>query len=154
MIRKSAFWAAILLLGFTAPAAAVDEPENIIAYRQSVMKAMGGHAGAIAAVAKGQVSFVDDVAAHARGVNAMSQLITRLFPKGTDNLEYADTRALPDIWQDWPRFETAAKDLQRESAKLVEVAERGGDVAAIGAQLQNVGKACGSCHKPFRAEKK
>ena len=153
MIRKSALGAAILLLGFTAPAAAVDEPENIIAYRQSVMKAISGHAGAIAAVAKGQVSFVDDVAAHARGINAMSQLITRLFRKGTDNLEYADTRALPDIWQDWSRFETAAKDLQRESDKLVEVAEGGGGVAAIGAQLQNVGKACGRCHKPFRAEK-
>jgi cytochrome c556 len=25
--------------------------------------------------------------------------------------------------------------------------------AVIGAQLQNVGKACGGCHKPFRKEK-
>jgi cytochrome c556 len=153
MMRRTVLAAAILLLGFSAPAAAVDEPENVIAYRQSVMKAIGGHTGAIAAVAKGQVSYVDQVAAHARGINAMSKLITGLFPKGTDNFEYADTRALPDIWQDWSRFEAAAKDLQSESAKLIEVAESGGDAAAIGAQLQNVGKACGSCHKPFRAEK-
>jgi len=150
---KTMLGAAILLLGLSTPAAAVDEPENVIAYRQSVMKAINGHAGAIVAVVKGQVSFVDHVAAHARGINAMSKLIPGIFPKGTDNLEYSDTRALPDIWQDWPRFETAAKTLERESAKLVEVAEGGGDVAAIGAQLQKVGEACGSCHKPFRAEK-
>jgi cytochrome c556 len=36
---------------------------------------------------------------------------------------------------------------------MVEVAG-GGDVGAIGAQLKNLGKACGGCHKPFRAEKK
>jgi len=145
-MRKTMLGAAILLFGFSAQAAAVDEPENVIAYRQSVMTAINGHAGAIVAVVKGQVSFIEHVAAHARGINAMSKLIPGLFPKGTDNFEFADTRALPDIWQDRPRFEAAAKDLERESAKLVEV-------AAIGTQLQKVGEACGSCHKPFRAEK-
>ncbi len=50
------------------------------------------------------------------------------------------------------KFEAAAKDLQVQSVKLAEDAE-GGDIAAIGAQVQNMGKACGSCHKPFRAKK-
>jgi cytochrome c556 len=27
------------------------------------------------------------------------------------------------------------------------------DVGAIGAQLKNMGKACGGCHKPFRQKK-
>ncbi len=50
------------------------------------------------------------------------------------------------------KFEASAKDLQVQSAKLAEVAE-GGDLAAIDAQLENLGRACGSCHKPFRAKK-
>lgn len=145
--------AAGLVFAAASQAFAVDEPENVIKYRQSVMKAIGGHTGAIVGVVKGEVSFVGDVASHARGINEMSKLITKLFPAGTDNASMKDTRALPAIWEDKGKFEAAAQDLQTESAKLIEVAQ-GGDVAAIGAQLQNVGKACGSCHKPFRAEEK
>jgi cytochrome c556 len=145
--------AAVLLLGLASQAQAVDEPENVIKYRQSVMKAMSGHTGAIAGVVKGEVSYVDHVAAHARGVNAMSKLIVGLFPKGTSQMDSAKTRALPEIWDDFSKFEAAAKVLETQSAKMIEVAESG-DVAAIGGQLQNMGKACGGCHKPFRQEKK
>jgi cytochrome c556 len=145
--------AAVLLLGLASQAQAVDEPENVIKYRQSVMKAMSGHTGAIAGVVKGEVSYVDHVAAHARGVNAMSKLIVGLFPKGTSQMDSAKTRALPEIWDDFSKFEAAAKALETQSAKMIEVAESG-DVAAIGGQLQNMGKACGGCHKPFRQEKK
>jgi cytochrome c556 len=145
--------AAGLAFAIVGQAFAVDEPENVIKYRQSVMKAIGGHTGAIAGVVKGEVSFVGDVAAHARGINEMSKLISHLFPKGTDNVTMKDTRALPAIWEDKGKFDAAAQNLQAESAKLIEVAQ-GDDAAAIGEQLQNVGKACGSCHKPFRAEEK
>ncbi len=140
-----------LILGLSASALAVDEPENVIKYRQSVMKAMGGHAAAIAGVVKGEVSYVDHVAAHARGIHEMSKLVPGLFPEGTSQFEFANTRALPEIWDQRAKFEAATKELKAQSAKLVEVAGRG-DVAEIGAQLLNLGKACGGCHKPFRAE--
>jgi cytochrome c556 len=83
----------------------------------------------------------------------MSKLLPDLFPKGTGQDNYPETRALPELWNDLAKFEASAKDLQVQSAKLAAVAE-GGDLAAIGAQLENLGKACGSCHKPFRAKKK
>ncbi|RMD62353.1 MAG: cytochrome c [Alphaproteobacteria bacterium] len=141
-------------VALSAQAMAVDEPANIIKYRQAVMKAIGGHTGAIVGVAKGEVSFIGHVAAHARAIHDMSKLIPDLFPKGSDRAAFAETRALPDIWADWAKFEAAARKLQEESARMIQVAEGGGDAAAIGAQLQNMGKACGGCHKPFRAEKK
>ncbi len=144
--------AMVLVLGLGAQALAVDEPENVIKYRQSVLKAIGGHTGAIVAVVKGEVSYVGDVAAHARAIHEMSKLLPGLFPEGTGRDSYPETRALPELWNDRARFEASAKDLQVQSAKLAEVAE-GGDIAAIGAQLQNLGNACGSCHKPFRAKK-
>ncbi len=144
--------AMVLVLGLGAQALAVDEPENVIKYRQSVLKAIGGHTGAIVAVVKGEVSYVGDVAAHARAIHEMSKLLPGLFPEGTGRDSYPETRALPELWNDRARFEASAKDLQVQSAKLAEVAE-GGDIAAIGAQLQNLGNVCGSCHKPFRAKK-
>ena len=145
--------ATVLVLGLGAQALAVDEPENVIKYRQSVMKAIGGHTGAIVAVVKGEVGYVGHVAAHARAIHEMSKLLPDLFPKGTGQDNYPETRALPELWNDLAKFEASAKDLQVQSAKLAAVAE-GGDLAAIGAQLENLGKACGSCHKPFRAKKK
>ncbi len=144
--------ATILMLGHGAQALAVDEPQNVIKYRQSVLKAINNHTAAIVAVVKGEVSFVGQVAAHARGIHEMSKLLPGLFPKGTGRDAYPETRALPALWNDWARFEAGAENLQIQSAKLAEVAE-GGDLGAIGAQLQNLGKACGGCHKPFRAEK-
>ena len=144
--------AAAVLLGLASQAQAVNEPENVIKYRQSVMKSMGGHLGAIVGVVKGEISYVDHVAAHARGINEMSKLLAGLFPEGTSQFEFAKTRALPEIWDDFSKFEAAAKALEAESAKMVEVAASG-DLGAIGGQLQNLGKACGSCHKSFRQKK-
>ena len=131
---------------------AVDEPANVIKYRKNVMRAMGGHISAIVAVVKGEVSFTGDVAAHARGINEMSKVAPHIFPQGTDNASQSDTRALPAIWEDPAKFEAAVKALQDASANLVRVAEAG-DPSAFGGALQELGKACGGCHKPFRAEK-
>ncbi len=144
--------AAAILFGLASPAQAVNEPENVIKYRQSVMKAIGGHTGAIVGVVKGEVGYVGHIVAHAQGINAMSKLLPELFPEGTSQFESANTRALPAIWDDFSKFVAAAKSLEVESGKLIEVAASG-DLGAIGGQLQNMGKACGGCHKPFRQKK-
>ena len=144
---------ALGLVGTTAVVSAADEAENVIKYRQKVMGAIGGHMGAIAGIAKGEVSFVDDLSGHAHAINEMSQNLARLFPAGTGP-DVAKTRALPAIWEQTDKWNAAVKALQDESAKLIEVA-KGGDMAAIGAQVGALGKnGCGGCHKPFRAEKK
>ncbi len=62
------------------------------------MKAIGGHVGAIAGVVRGEVSYVGHVAAHARRINATSELMVGLFPAGTSRLEFAKTRARAPIW--------------------------------------------------------
>ncbi len=152
---RKAIFAVILGLATvtTAQAFAADEPGNVIKYRQAVMKAIGGHTGAIAGVVKGEVSFAGDVAAHARAIQEMSQLVAHLFPKGTDNESQAKNRALPAIWAEPAKFDAAVKAFQAASANLVKVAQAG-DPSAFGGGLQQLGKSCGGCHKPFRAEKK
>lgn len=129
-------------------ASAADESENVIKYRQNVMRSMGGHMGAISGVVKGEVSFTGHVAGHAEAIVAISQIITDMFPQGSTT--GAEHRAKDEIWQDWDSFGQKAEDLQAAAGNLVQVASAGGDAAALEAAFGNVGKACGGCHRPFR----
>ncbi len=134
-------------------ASAADEPVNLIKYRQATMKAIGGHMGALGAMAKGEVSFTDEAALHARAINDMSQNLLRLFPEGSGYEVDNKTNALPAIWERWADFETAVKALQDESAKMITVAESG-DTAAFGQQIGALGRdGCTNCHDTFRYKK-
>ena len=71
------------------------------------------------------------------------------FPAGSGPETGIKTAAKPEIWAQPADFKAAHDALVVEAGKLVTVAASG-DAAAIGAQLQATGKACGGCHKPFR----
>lgn len=131
-------------------ASAADDSANVIKYRQNVMRSIGGHMGAISGVVKGEVSYTGHLAGHADALAAMSQLVLDLFPEGS--LTGAETRAKPEIWQDWDTFRGKVDDLQAATANLAAVVNGGGDLAAVEAAFGDVGKACGGCHRPFRTE--
>ena len=141
-----------VMLGLASAAQAVDDAESVIKYRRQVMKALGAHAAAVAMVVKGEVAAAADVAAHARAIEAMAKLIPGLFPSGTDSRSL-ETRAKPEIWRDWKRFTVLAKEVERAGAELAEAAVTG-DAAAVAARFVALAKACGGCHKPFRAKKR
>ena len=145
--------AAGLVLGLAGQSMAADSPENLVKYRQAVMKAIGGHTASIASVVKGETSYGAHVANHARGIKDMSLIVQDVFPPESGPDSFKDTRALPKIWAEPAKFQEAVTAFQSAAAKFAEVAE-GGDMAAIGAALGELGKSCGDCHKPFRAEKK
>jgi cytochrome c556 len=120
--------------------------EEAIAARQKLMKAQGEawksiqdktKAGDIAGVAPDAQKLVDT-----------SAQIPALFPEGS--LGPTKTAAKPEIWQKWPEFEAAAKNLKTQSEKLRDTAKTG-DAAATQAVVQTFGRqACGTCHTPFR----
>jgi len=140
--------AAIVCSGF-AIAHAQDNPEEIIKYRQNVMKAQGAHITNIAAVAKGDVGYVGHVEAHARAISGLADMVVDLFPEGTET--GVDTRALPAIWEDRAGFDEAAQALQDAMPALIEAAATG-ERAAIGGALRDVGNACKGCHDDYREE--
>ena len=141
-----------LVLGMSAQSLAADSPESLVKYRQAVMKAISGHTAAIASVVKGETSYGAHVANHARGIKEMSLIVPDVFPPESGPDSFKDTRALPKIWADPAKFQEAITAFQSAAAKLAEMAE-GGDMAAVGPALGELGKSCGGCHKPFRAEK-
>ena len=153
-MRKLIFAPAVgLALIMAAQSVAAGSSEDEVKYRKSVMKAIGGHTGAIAAVVKGQVSYGAHVASHARGIKDMSLLVGDVFPANSGPDSFKDTRALAKIWDEPTKFKEAVTAFQQAAAKFADIAESG-DSGAIAAGLGDLGKSCGGCHKPFRAEKK
>ncbi len=152
MRRLTMLLAGLLVAGNMSAALADGHAEASAKYRQAVMKAIGGHTGAIAAVAKGQVDHGDHVVHHAVSLAEMGAITADLFPEGSGPDDYADTGVLNDVWSKPDEFKAAVTAFRDQSAKLAEVA-KGGDMKATMAEFQNLGKTCGGCHKPFRKKK-
>lgn len=146
-------FAIMILLGVRGSdirgAQAQDEAESVITYRQNVMKSQAGHFGAIGEVVKGQIPYQKHVAVHAAALHGTSKMILEMFPEGSGT---GETRAKPEIWRQWSEFEQAARHLEQESARLVEIAQSG-DIKQITPQFLAVGETCKGCHTPFRARK-
>lgn len=149
------YWKSIIAAGAAAAIAAtatvaLADGHAKDSKRVTAMKALGGHMKAISAVAKGEMAPSEATVVHAMAIHELAGTVTFMFPEGSGG---DDTRALPKIWSDWDGFEKAADDLSESSMGLIEAAKTG-DKDKIGAALGAVGKTCGGCHKPYRAEKK
>lgn len=73
------------------------------------------------------------------------------FPEGTGPDSGVETDALAVIWEDNPDFLTKVSDMQGAAAKFNEAAQ-GGDAAAIGGAMKELGGTCKSCHDKYRKD--
>jgi len=122
------------------------DSKGIIKYRQNVMESTAGHMGAIVDILKNDLPLQAHILDHARSIQQNSKMTLAMFPKGTG---LGNTKAKSAIWGNWSKFESAVQDFERESAKLVKVAESG-DMEALAKQVRATGKTCGGCHRNFR----
>lgn len=140
--------ATVLGLTFAAPAAFADDAGEV-KYRQSVMKAVGGHMGALAGIINKGTANTADLQLHADGMAALAGISGNVFPKGSD---FGETDALPVIWEKADDFATAMKMFQ-DSATTMAAAAKSGDMAQAGAAFGELGKSCKNCHETFREKK-
>ncbi|MDO8705688.1 MAG: cytochrome c [Sulfuricaulis sp.] len=122
------------------------EPEDIIKYRQNIMKAIGGHTAAAGSIVQGKVDYKNQLADHARALQALIGDIPGLFPKDSD---FGDTKAQDVVWSNRVEFEKRAKD-SKTKVDLFAKALQGGNQQTIGASFKAVGESCKACHKDFR----
>jgi cytochrome c556 len=122
------------------------DSHGIIKYRQNVMKSTAGHMGAIVDILKNGLPLESHVSDHARSMLQNSRMTLSMFPKGSGK---GRTKSKQTIWENWSEFESAAKNFERESAKLAEVA-KSGDMEALAKQVRATGKTCSGCHRNFR----
>jgi len=141
--------AALMAVTFAIPTAFADEAGEI-KYRKSVMKSVGGHMGAIVGILKSSTGNAANLQLHTDGLLALSGITASVFPEGSD---FGETEALPVIWEKPAEFSKAIKQFQ-EAAKGMAAAGTSGDMAAVGAALEPLGKACKNCHENFREKKK
>ena len=130
-----------------------DAGEKAIKARQGYMQVVVWEAGPLFGMAKGEMAYDAATAtANAANLQALSQYsFSGLFLPGTSKAERAGkTRALADIWADTAKFEQAFENLG--VAIAVVAAEAGKGQAELAAAVGEMGKACGGCHKPFRAK--
>ena len=141
--------AAAMFLLMLPAAVFADDGEDVVAFRQSVMRLLDGHVNAIMDVVRGQVDFTDHLVAHAVSIEQLSTTLDDLFPAATGPDAFA-TGALQDIWSDRAAFEEAARALQIEASRL-SAAARSGDQVAVAAEFNSLRRnGCDACHASFR----
>lgn len=151
-IRKLSAVAVVTAIGFVSVATMVVAADPITD-RRDAMKSNGAAMKAISEVLKADGA-VADIAPHAAKLNDVAMKLPTLFPAGSDQPQGKDpgqTMAKPEIWQNPDDFATKVKAFQDEAA-MFNTAVAGGDIAAIKAEFDKVGEACGGCHKDYRAK--
>ncbi|MBM3568252.1 MAG: cytochrome c [Alphaproteobacteria bacterium] len=143
LFKKLLVASALVAFGSVAASA-----QNIVEMRVAKMKEIGGAMGGLSKMAKGEDPYDAGRATQlATLVRGHSTQIVGWFPSGSTG-----GRAKAEIWTDSAKFKDAAGALTQQADALVRVAATGKD--AMAAQFGNVGRSCGGCHTPFRAEAK
>ena len=128
-------------------ALAQAKPEVLVKQRQAAMTLIGKYFGPLGGMAQGKVPYnAQMVQRNAGYLDNLSRMPWDGFDPGTKGEK---SRALPAVYEDGAKFKEAAARFENEAAKLYQVS-RGGDEAAVKAQIGAVGKTCAGCHDNFR----
>ena len=148
-MKRMLFAAATLAVSVAlAPGAfAQAKPEVLVKQRQAAMTLIGKYWGPLAGMAQGKVPYNAQVVQRNAGyLDNLSRMPWDGFAASTESEK---SRALPAVWKEADKFKEAASRFENEAAKLYQ-ASRGGDEAAVKAQIGAVGKTCAGCHDNFR----
>jgi cytochrome c556 len=142
-----------------APASSDDSTSNqgtssaetdLIRERQSNFKAMGKASKAIGDELKAAAPSLPAIRENAERLADYAPRILTWFPADSGPETGVRTRAKVEIWSDQEGFGRVAADFIA-AAEQFSVVAKGGDVAAIRAEREALGKACSNCHDRFRA---
>lgn len=135
----------------------MDDERDVVAERQELMKNTGGNFKDMRTKAKeGQYARMA-INAHTIAINARH--IPMLFPEDSMGTPEQESRAKPEIWEDWNGFTASSKDVQDAAMKLVELTNDADKEEVtvsedqINQAVKNLGEACKSCHEKFRVPK-
>ena len=134
----------------TAWAAQAAEPEDIIKYRQNVMKSQGAHLAAVGAIIQGKVDYKSQLADHLKALQASTKDVPGLFPKDSD---FGETKAQDSVWKNSADFQKRSKDTHDKVNALAK-SVAANDSKNYAARFKDVADSCKACHKDYRKEEK
>jgi cytochrome c556 len=124
-------------------------PQQVVAARQASFDMSSATFGAILKAAK-EGADAKTESQPAAALASWAKVLPSLFPAGTGvGQTPMESKAKLDIWTDRAGFEKAAANYVTATATLSSLAEAN-NTAGFTAQLDEVKKACGGCHKPYR----
>jgi cytochrome c556 len=143
--------ALVLGASYTLTAFSQAKPETLVKQRQSAMTLQSKYFwGQLRPMAQGKIPYdANIVARNVVFLDALAKMPWDGFAPSTKDLK---TEALPAVFTDTAKFKESEDRLQSEVAKLVALS-KGGDEAAVKAQILAVDKVCGSCHETFREKR-
>lgn len=121
-------------------------------YRQGLMQVIAYKAGRLRGMADGDIP-VDEAVflKSANDLAAAAGMLNEAFLEGSDSESLAGhSNALPDIWNDWNAFGERRSALQSAARTVASQAQNGGFAAAQAAAAEQIGPACGGCHRTYR----
>lgn len=134
-----------------APPAKVDpdKAQAAVKDREDFMKANAAREKILVAVMKGEAP-LDDKAKQAaqEQADAAKNLLAK-FPAGSGADVVKDSRAKPEIWQQWDKFTQLASAAQAATAASA-AAAKSGDAKAFAEKEEAAVKACAACHRDYR----
>ena len=123
-----------------------DDAEDVIKYRQNMMKTISMHYKSLKLLSAGRITQPDQWQPQAQGLNNMTKMITTAYPEESD---FGDTDAKESIWENKTDFNEKADDLVKFSGQLVSAIEQGKQQQAS-ELLREVSQSCKNCHKKYR----
>jgi len=138
--------------GGGGPAVDTDTPEyRAMIYRQSLMQIIAFKAGRVRGMADGNIPVDEAVFARsAAELATLAGMIEDGIAPGSDSDSIPGSAALPDIWNDLADFGQRAANLRTAAQTVASQAQAGGFQAAQVAASEDIGPACGGCHRPYR----
>jgi len=134
----------LFMLGWQTVALADDQ--DLIDYRQLIMKQLDAEATALGMMVSGQIP-PDALSLEAKSIANAAQAALKAFEPKVPGGE-----AKPDVWAKWPDFQKRIQEFAKKSAEMAKVSENG-DVAAVTGLMVDA-LPCKECHDVYRNKKK
>jgi cytochrome c556 len=134
----------LLSLG-PVPTASADE-EDVVSYRQLIMKELDAESAALGMIVSGQIP-PDSLSLQAKAIASSAKSALKAFEPKVPGGE-----AKPDVWLKWDDFSQRMQIFAKKSEEMAKVSETG-NVAAV-TELMIDALPCKGCHDVYRNKKK
>ncbi len=146
-----ALLAATAIFAGAVCAAPAMSPKAAIGARQASFKTMGAAMRTLTRQLRDGEPSRPEIAKAAQAIASASREQLHLFPAGSGASAGIPTSALPAVWTQRKAFDAQMARLVQETGKLA-ATSKGGDLAAIQAQVKATGAVCSACHRQFRSD--
>jgi cytochrome c556 len=134
-----------LLLALGPMQTAIADDDDVISYRQLIMKELDAEAAALGMIVSGQIP-PDSMALQARAIaNSANSALKAFEPKVPGG------EAKPEVWSKWDDFSQRMQTFAKKSAEMAKVSESG-NVASV-TELMIDALPCKGCHDVYRTKK-